>query len=254
MRYPTLSPAFLTSALCLAAAGALAPAFAQDQTATTRLQDATVVARDSTISITRLPIHTPNGTIYRDVTIELQVDAQGHVTLATNNAGRQGVPGVAPAPGGQVALQSVPSGGPANLPIELPQRESPPIVMQIFRAGTYSAPDGSLAHVQDRGNDLVHHVPLWSIAGDGGPIVSAQWYSGPPFMNPRYKRLRAAEITSTDYAYGLTDAGSEGPFGSNAVIGVRQEGTNLRIVSFRHGCCSETSQPVASVLYTYVSP
>jgi hypothetical protein len=225
-------------------------ALAQDQPATTRLQDATVVARGSTITITRLPIHTATGTIYRDVTIELQVDAQGHVTLATNNAGRAVAPGMPGPSTGQVALPSVPS----NQPIELPQRESPPIVMQIFRAGTYTAPDGSLARLLDRGNDLVHHVPLWSLSSDNGPILSAQFYSGPPFMNPRAKRLHAAEITSTDYAYGLTDAGSDGPFGSNAVIGVRQEGNNLRVVSFRHGCCSETSEPVATIVYTYANP
>ncbi len=240
-------------ALILACALAL-PAAAQTDTATTRLQDATVVARGNTIAITRLPIRTAAGTIYRDVTIELRVDAQGHVTLATDSAGRavaagMPAPALAERPSGrpaQVALQAVPSGQ----PVELPQQPSAPIVFQKFIAGTYTAPDGSILQVQDRGMDLIHRVPAWSLRSDTAAITQATWWSGPPFLSPRSARLKRAQITSTTYAYGTSDAGTGEVFGSGALIGVRQDGTKLTIVSFHHGCCTDEPEPVATLVYT----
>ena len=240
-------------ALLLTCAMAL-PASAQTDPATTRLQDAQVVARGNTIAITRLPIKTATGTIYRDVTIELQVDAQGHVTLATDSTGRAVAGGMA-APSlparasgrpAQVALQAVPSGQ----PIELPQQPSAPIVFQQFTAGTYTAPDGSIVQVQDRGRDLIHGVPAWSLRSDNAAITEATWWSGPPFLSPRSTRLKRAEITSTQYAYGVSDAGTGNVFGSGALIGVKQNGYTLTIVSFHHGCCTDEPQPVSTLTYT----
>ncbi len=230
------------------------PASAQTDTATTRLQDAQIVARGNTIAITRLPIRTTTGTIYRDVTIELHVDAQGHVTLATDAAGRAVASGMpAPAlparPSGrpaQMALQAVPSGQ----SIELPQQPSPPIVFQHFTAGTYTAPDGAILQVQDRGIDLIHHVPSWSLRSDSAAITEATWWSGPPFLSPRSTRLRRAQITSTQYAYGTSDAGSSEVFGTGALIGVKQSGPKLTIVSFHHGCCTDEPEPVATLVFT----
>ncbi len=240
MRLTTMTAALLSLSTAVMAQ---AP---DGQPATTRLQDAVVVAKGSTISITRLPIHTANGTIFRDVTIQLQVDSQGHVTLATDAAGRAVAAGMPPA---AVPLPSVPSGA----PIELAQRPSPPIVMQIFRAGTYAAPDGGLVRVEDRGNDLINHVPMWTLSADGASgLGSATWYSGPPQMNPRYRRLRTAGITDTSYAYGTSDSGTADLFGSGALIGVQQIGPSaLRIVSFKHGCCTDMDAPTASLTLTY---
>ena len=245
---------FLLCASFLGASVPASPALAQDAPATTRLQDAQLTARGNTITITRLPIRTAAGTIYRDVTIELHVDAQGHVTLATDASGRAVAAGMpAPAlparPSGrqrQVALQSVPSGQ----PIELPQQPSAPIVYQKFTAGTYTAPDGSIVQVQDRGMDLIHRVPAWSLRSDNGAITEATFYSGPPFLNPRSTRLKRAEITSTQYAYGTSDAGTGAVFGTGALIGVKQSGPTLTIVSFHHGCCTDEPEPVATLIYT----
>ncbi len=232
------------------------PAAAQTETATTRLQDATVVARGNTIAITRLPIKTAAGTIYRDVTIELRVDAQGHVTLATDAAGRavaagMPVPALPARPSGrpaQVALQAVPSGQ----PVELPQKPSAPIVFQTFIAGTYTGRDGSILQVQDRGRDLIHGVPSWSLRSDTAAITDAIWWSGPPFMSPRSNRLKRAQITSTQYAYGTSEAGTGEVFGTGALIGVKQDGPKLTIVSFHHGCCTDEPEPVATLVYTLI--
>jgi hypothetical protein len=225
---------------------------ARAQPAEPRLQDATVVARGGTITISRLPIRTASGVIYRDVTIELHVDAAGRVTLATDGAGRA-LAGRGAAAGPRVALQAVPSGtaAPEAGAIELPQRASPPTVFQHFTAGTYTTAGGSLVTLQDRGRDLVHGVPAWTLTGDG-PIASATFYSGPPRLNPRLARLQRAGITAEDYAYGTSDAGSEGVFGSGALIGVAQDGKTLRVVSFHHGCCTDYDHPTGSVTYTYV--
>ena len=219
-----------------------------------RLQDATVVARGSTISITRLPIRTAAGIIYRDVTIELHVGADGRVTLATDGAGRA-LAGTAPGPARrQVALQAVPSGTAQveTNAIELPQRASPPITFQHFTPGTYTAADGSLMQLQDRGVDLIHNVPMWSLASDGGAISSATFYSGPPRLNPRSGRLARAGLTGEEYAYGTSDGGSGETFGSGALIGVAQKGKTLKVVSFHHGCCTDEAEPVSSVTYTLV--
>ena len=218
-----------------------------------RLQDATVVARGGTISITRLPIRTPAGTIYRDVTIELHVGADGRVTLATDGAGRA-LAGAVPGPATrQVALQAVPSGPQADAhSIELPQRASPPIVFQHFTAGTYTSEDGSILQLEDRGRDLIHGVPMWSLSAEGGVVTSATFYSGPPRLNPRSGRLARAGLTGEEYAYGTSDGGSGEIFGSGALIGVMQKGKTLRVVSFHHGCCSDGDEPTGSVTYTRV--
>jgi hypothetical protein len=240
---------------CAALSCVVSGACAQD--AAPRLQDAIVTARGSTISITRLPIRTPQGTIYRDVTIELRVDSQGRVTLATDSAGRAVAPGMPPAPA-QVALRSVPSrpegAGPPDEPaIALPQRPSPPINFQHFTPGTYGAHDGSLIRLQDRGMDLVHHVPAWSITAEGGAQVGQlTFYSGPYWMNPRAGRLKRSNITSPDYAYGTADEGGSGRFETGALIGVAQDGNRLHIVSFSKDCCVDRGEPTGELVFTRV--
>ena len=249
-RYGTVPPMRILRPSCatllLCASTALA------QTAEPRLQDAIVVAKGGTITISRLPIRTPTGTILRDVTIELHVTADGRVTLATDGAGRALASGAPAAPSRQVALRAVPSGTPAETnAIELPQRPSPPVVFQHFTAGTYTASDGTLVQLQDRGQDLIHGIPAWTLSGDG-PIASATFYSGPPRLNPRSRRLSRAGLTGEEYAYGTSDSGTSDVFGTGALIGVQQSGATLRVVSFHHGCCSDSNEPTSSVTYTRV--
>ncbi len=243
-----------TLAFCSALLTLPATARAQEAPATTRLQDAQLVASGNTITISRLPIRTAHGTLFRDVTIELQVDAQGHVTLATDSAGHaiaSGMPAAAPAAPAQVALRAVPSGQKPEQRLELAQRPSAPIVFQHFTPGTYTGADGSLIQVQDRGMDMVHHVPSWGLSSPtGAAITAATWYSGPPFLNPRSSRLQRARITSTAFAYGIADEGGGGVFGTGALIGVRQDGPKLIIASFHHGCCTDEAEPVATLTFT----
>jgi hypothetical protein len=231
--------------LLLLLLAATPPALAQ--TTLPRLQDATVVAKNGTISITRLPIQTPHGTIYRDITIELRVDATGHVTLT--NA----VPPPSPSAPAQMALPAVPSNTPAHqAAVDLPQQASPPVVYQHFTAGLYTAADGSLVQLQNRGMDLIHNVPMWTLkSADGtGAIDELTFYSGPPWLNPRAGLLKRAGITSQDFAYGTSDSGSGRMFGTGALIGVAQDGKTLRVVSFHHGCCANADTPSAELRFT----
>jgi hypothetical protein len=222
-------------------------------TASPRLQDAAIRASGSTLTITRLPIHTPNGVIYRDVTIELHVDDSGNVTLNTDRSGHalvQGMPGGAPA--GKVTLNA-PLGAPGT--IQLAQRPSAPLVLQHFTPGTYEAPGSPLVKLTQKDPETLHGLPTWSLTtiGDAdGPVERATWYSGPPSLNPISHRLEEAGIETADYAYGTAAAGATMTWGAGALIGVSQQGNVLRLVSFRHGCCSATSTPTASLVFTRV--
>jgi hypothetical protein len=214
-----------------------------------RLQDAVIRGSGGTLSITRLPIHTANGIIYRDVTIELHVDDSGNVTLNTDSAGHAvagGLPGVLPT--GHVTLSA-----PASGTIQLAQRPSAPLVLQHFTPGTYEAAGSPLVKLAERPPENVHGLPTWSLTtiGDAdGPLERATWYSGPAALNPVARRLEEAGIDSADYAYGTAAAGGNEMFGGGAIIGVSQQGNTLKIVSFRKGCCSATDKPVTQLVFS----
>jgi hypothetical protein len=220
------------------------------QTASPRLQDAGIHASGSTLTITRLPIHTSTGVIYRDVTIELHVDDSGNVTLNTDRSGHalvKGMPGGAPA--GKVTL-SAPAGA-----IQLAQRPSAPLVLQHFVAGTYEAPGSPLVKLTQKDPESLHGLPTWSLTtiGDAdGPVERATWYSGPPSLNPVAHRLEEAGIDGADYAYGTAASGATMTWGGGALIGVSQQGNVLKLVSFRRGCCSASAQPTSTLVFTRV--
>lgn len=65
--------------------------------------------------------------------------------------------------------------------------------------------------------------------------------------------LKRAGITSQDFAYGTSDAGSGRMFGTGALIGVAQDGKILRVVSFRHFCCANTDTPGAELRFTHMA-
>jgi len=230
----------------------LAPLIAEPalaQPAQPSLQDAAGIhGSGGTLTITRLPIHTASGIIYRDVTIELHADAQGNVTIATDTAGHA-LLGAAPRPGAALAVAATP---PSPGVVQLTQQPSAPLVMQHFTAGMYETAGGAVVQVIDRGIDLVHGVPAWSITtvSGGSALESAIWYSGPPYVNPKARRLQNAGITSAAYAYGISDAGDGRLFGTGSLIGAVQEGNTLKIVSFRKGCCEDSDTPVAQLTFT----
>jgi hypothetical protein len=199
------------------------------QAAEPRLQDATIKGSGGTITISRLPVRTSHGTIYRDVTIELSVDEDGRVHFAT---GAPTTPGK-PSP----ALVQAPS---------LPPRP------QHFRPGTYEGSDGALMHLtvttQPDGPPAWH---LSTLRAGSGTIEAASWQEGAIAENSHADIIRRAGITSQDYSYGLSEGGS-GAFGDGALLGAAQNGPTLVIVGFRHGCCTNMPVPAARRGFTFV--
>ena len=190
-------------AACLALASlAAAPALAQ--TLGPRLQDAKIVGHGSTITITRLPVRTPEGIVYRDITIQLKVDATGDVGVRAQ--------GNSPAPSAPTAqLQSRVSPPPGTQDVtvgSITETPTAPEVEAHFIAGTYRGPDGALVQVMRTGRPLTGgQFPTWALTALGeSPITSAAWYAGPLRTNPHQALINRAHINSNDYSYGIIDA------------------------------------------------
>ncbi len=198
-------------------------------TAEPLLQDATIKGSGGTITISRLPVRTSHGIIYRDVTIQLSVDEEGRVRFATG----------APAASGKA--------GPA-----LVQSPSLPPRPQHFRPGTYEGSDGSLMYLAvttpPDGPKAWH---LSTLRAGSGTIETASWQEGAIAENRHADIIRRAGITSQDYSYGLSEGGAEA-FGDGALLGAAQNGPTLVVVSFRHGCCTNTPAPAARRGFTFV--
>ena len=233
--------------------------------ATPQLENANIEGQAGTLTITRMPIKTPTGTIYRDVVIQLQADDAGNVTFARGRlpsppasgaavAGRAPAPAAPPEPtvtGGGTLTQNEP-----GLSEVQPLTVSPskPVKVQQFKEGTYQGNDGSLVHVTGGGNALLEGVPVWTLSAIGGSaaLTSATWYEGLISDNPRERIIKRAGITSLDFAYGTSDQGDSGSFGSGALLGATQTGDTLTIVSYHRGCCSNGREPSASLTYKFI--
>ena len=235
--------------------------------ATPQLENANIEGQGGTLTITRMPIKTPSGTIYRDVVIQLQADDAGNVTFARGRLPATSgatIAGRAPAPANSPVTPPEPtvSGGGALTQTEpglaevqpLTVSPSKPVKVQQFKAGTYQGNDGSLVHVTGGGNALLEGVPVWTLTaiGGSGALTSAIWYEGLISDNPRERVIKRAGITSLDYAYGTSDQGDGGSFGSGALLGATQTGDTLTIVSYHHGCCSNGREPTASLTYKFI--
>jgi hypothetical protein len=200
------------------------------QAAEPALQDATITGHGGTITISRLPVHTSHGTIYRDVTIELSVDEAGNVHFATGAAG---------APGGPAGQ------GPMVQPA-LVQAPSVPPTTQHFRPGTFESADGALMQLRLRtASDGSQSWHFSTIRAGGSPIEEASWQEGAIADNPHAAIIRRAGIVSQAYSYGESEGGSDA-FTDGALLGATESGDTLTIVSFRHGCCTNTPKPSAS--------
>lgn len=212
----------------LAAAGA-APA------QTLHLEDARVLAHGNVITVSRVPLSTPSGTVYRDVRIALTADAAGNISIAIP---KQAAPIVSRPAAPLIVSQPSPL---------IVSRPSPPLVVHRFLAGTYRTADGSgLFNVIDLGVPFGHATPRYKIAaiGAGGSVLDgATWDAGPMETNGLRHRLEDAGITDGTLAYGTSDGGSGGPFDDGALLGFAQRGDRLSVVSFRRGCCSDAAAP-----------
>ena len=195
-------------------------------------QYSSLTGSGNTITATRVPVITAAGTtIYKDIVVQFDVDADGNLTLTSGSP--------------QIA-------------------DAPPLIVSSFKAGTYVGPSTILngkALITVSGPGVsAGGATTWSLTTPAGSNVctfpsSATWYEGPSTNSPLADRLTRARITSTAWSYGII--GSAGCSGSNAVywvngslIGVSQTGNTLTIASFSDSGGNDKSTPLDQITYT----
>jgi hypothetical protein len=192
-------------------------------------QYSTLTGSGNTITASWVPVVTASGaTVYKNVTLQFNVDATGDLTLTS------GYPKVIPAPFIQVSS---------------------------FEAGNYAAPSSLFS-----GKGLVTvtgpgvtagGATEWSMSvspsANGGTYpASATWYVGPLASSPLATRLQNAGITSTAWSYGLGSYPYGNVYwGTGSLLGFSQTGNQLTIVTFTYGG-KDQSTPLDLITYTLV--
>jgi hypothetical protein len=191
-------------------------------------QYSTLTATGNTINASWIPVVTANGvTIYKDLTLEFNVDASGNLT-------------VTPAYPKVVA--------------------SPTNLVASFRAGTYTGPttlrSGEFAIAVAGPGIATGGMTEWTAVASKGADhytypSTATWYVGPIASSPLAARLKAAGITSTAWSYGVGGAPNWGsPWNPDTLIGVSQVGNTITFVSFTASGVDH-SEPVDQITYTF---
>jgi hypothetical protein len=196
-------------------------------------QYATITGSNNVINVTMLPVVTASGVVYKNMTLQFEVSADGTVSLVP------GTPTIVAAPTPQVSS---------------------------FAAGTYVGP-GVAGSNQTQVLTLVGPgvttggATEWSIKSSSTATgctypTSATFYVGPLASNPLYPRLQKAGITSTAYSYGVmgsqgcyTDGASDWWYQGN-IVGVSQTGNALTIVTFTYAETTDYATPQGQITYT----
>jgi hypothetical protein len=199
-----------------------------------QFQYATLTATTNTINATFVPVTLANGTVaYENLTIPFSVsqDAKGNIVVTA------GTIGVVPSPMTQT---------------------------NGFIAGNYVGPGGGMAQLLTLSSPGVTSsgATEWSVSVSPGATgctdpTSATFYVGPLTSNPLYNpRLKNANITLTDYSYGIageppTCGSGSGWFGPGSILGFAQTGNALTIVSFTYETYDQ-STPGNQITYTLI--
>ena len=195
-------------------------------------QFASITGSGNVVTAAWVPVVTASGaTVYKNVTLQFNVDSAGNLTLAS------GFPHVIPAPVVQVSS---------------------------FMTGNYVGPSnvgGGKALITVSGPGVTSGgATEWSLAAAPGAWgstypASATWYVGPMTSSPLATRLQAANITSTAWSYGVVGSASwtvDGTWNTNTLIGVSQVGNTITIVNFTDNNSRDHNVPVDQVTYTLV--
>jgi hypothetical protein len=240
--------AYTCGLLSLGALALVMPARAQNLGP--QLQDASISGRGNVITVRRMPVRTPSGIVYRDITIELKLDASGAVEADAHGRNGLGPGGTAgPARATATIAHDVTIG-------QVTETATAPEVAAPFIAGTYrDDAHGGMVRIFSEKNRVFEGFPTWSLASIYGDTVisSAEWYAGPLRTNPHRGMARNAGISDDAYSYGVVDSSGPGHFDQGMLIGAVQKGSTLTIVSFhRRGCCTYSTTPTSAVTYTLV--
>jgi hypothetical protein len=232
------------AAVAIAISTALSGVHAQNQepefqsealpSAYAEFQYATITGSNNVLNVTMLPVVTPTGTVYKNLTIPVTTEASGAIVLGT--------------------------------PSEV---NAPQILASSFKAGKYSGPSS----VNDGKNVITVTGPgvvpggttVWSLVSSSSPSVctypvSGTWYVGPLSNNPLAARLKKVGISSTAYSWGV--AGNPGlnntvscnpglNWSNGSIIGVSQTGNSITFSSFTSDGSFDKSYPVDQITYTY---
>jgi hypothetical protein len=197
-----------------------------------QFQYATLTGTTNTINMTRVPVVTATGTVYKNITLQVTVDSKGDVTLA--------------------------SGSPTVV-------ASPSVVVSAFKAGTYVGPstvNGGRNLITVSGPAVVPGgTTVWSITASPDADsctypASGTWYVGPiSGNNPLAARLVKAGITSTAYSYGTggdsdTSCTANGDWAGGTIIGASQTGNQLVLSSFSSLGFADHNAPIDQITYT----
>ena len=177
-------------------------------------QFSTLTGTGGTLTATLVPVVTSTGAIvYKNVTLQFNVDASGNLTLAT------GFPQVGP---------------------------SPTPIVSSFSAGHYVGPStiyNGTMNINVSGPGITAGgATEWTLAAGTGANCNtypgtATWYVGPLATSPLAARLSKAGITSTAWSYGVASQGSclqSYNWYTDTLIGVSQVGNAITIVSFTY--------------------
>jgi len=134
-----------------------------------------------------------------------------------------------------------------------------------FLAGNYVGPGGgtNLLITLSGPGVTAGGATVWSISTSPGATgctypTSAMFYVGPLTSNPLYPRLKAAEITSTAYSYGIEGQQACNPpdqsWDTGGILGFSQTGNTLTIVSFSKVGAYDSNTPYDQVTYTLIPP
>ncbi len=212
----------------LGAAGMLAavgPAAAQSAP---YLDYSDLYGADGTISITRLPIKEPDGSVvYRDATIAVTADTGGTLKAKVTK-----------------------------------QAPSQMLITSKFQAGVYSRSDEGSDRFRVSGPGALGGggEAKWTIVtiNDYPCGAPAEFYTGQLSQNPLYSRLQAAGIADTSYSYGIINDGVPagcGDWSPNFPLGVAQIGSQIEVSLFTNPRTGkDQSTPYERLLYNFVQP
>lgn len=203
-------------------------------------QYATIVGSGNTLTASRIPVVIAAGnTIFKNITIQFDVDPDGNLTLSPDNP--------------QIS-------------------DAPPLQVSSFKAGSYIGPGsilgGKTPAFVDGPGATDGGATSWSFSTGSGADTctypnSATWYVGPMVNTPVAARLKAAGITSTAWSYGVANGPSSSTFCTNrsyfdsyrwmpgTLVGVSQSGNAVTIASFTSNG-TDYNAPVAQITYRLV--
>jgi hypothetical protein len=248
LKSPALKSWMAIPAIAIAAVAISAPlsgvhAQSQDDEARTeatltsyaQFQYATLTGTTNTLNVTMLPVVTAKGVVYKNLTLAVNVDANGNITVAP----------------GSPTITAAPTTMASSF------KDGPYVGPSTVNSGT------NLITVSGPGV-VVGGTTVWSLTASPNASTctypaSATWWVGPPSStnNPLYIRLQKAGITSTAFSYGTIGSASAADctdsdyWGRGTLVGLSQTGNQLTISSFSTFGTIDSGHALDQITYTY---